>query len=368
MRLSITASLNPGERLGMNIYNEQGNILLSEGLTLTQKMINRLVALNIPFVYIQDSRTDDIMPKPPISGELRREALQTIEATFLEIKNGVKVNSAFTIEKAALKFTHLVRSIMEELKNSNELLTLLADVYTYDDYIFTHSFNVTLYTLALGMELKLEKKQLEVLGLGAILHDVGKMLVPVDILRKPGKLTEEEFEQIQKHPEYGFHLIKNVYTVSLIVANCAYQHHERLDGSGYPRGVRGDEIHYYGKIIAVADVFDAVTSNRVYRKAMLPHEGLEILYAGAGKKFDKQIIEAFRRAVAIYPNGLTVELNDGRKGIVSSQNEGIGDRPVVRILEEPNHKVVHPYEVDLRTDLHLLIKECLNIQENSLTL
>lgn len=368
MRLSITESLTPGERLGMNIYNERGNILLSEGLTLTQKMINRLVSLNIPFVYIQDSRTDDIIPKPPISMELRREAIHTIESTFLEIKKGGKVDSAFTIAQAAETFTHLVRNIMEELNNSNELLTLLADVYTYDDYIFTHSFNVTLYALALGVELNLQKKQLQILGLGAILHDVGKMLVPVEILRKPDKLTEEEFEEIQKHAEYGFHLIKNVYTVSLIVANCAYQHHERLDGSGYPRGVRGDEIHYYGKIIAVADVFDAVTSNRVYRKGMLPHEGLEILYAGAGTKFDNPIIEAFRRAVAIYPNGLVVELNDGRKGIVSAQNAGIGDRPIVRILEENNKQLANPYEVDLRTNLHLLIKKCLNIQETSLTL
>ncbi|MFE4705261.1 HD-GYP domain-containing protein [Peribacillus simplex] len=168
------------------------------------------------------------------------------------------------------------------------------------------------------MELNINDKNLEILGLGAILHDVGKMLVPLETLHKTGKLTEKEFEQIQKHADYGFHLIKNVHTVSLIVANCAYQHHERLDGSGYPCRIKGDEIHYSGKIIAVADVFDAVTSNRVYRKAMLPHRGLEVLNAGVGKKFDNTVIEALRRAVAIYPNGLSVELNDGRQGVVSA--------------------------------------------------
>lgn len=188
----------------------------------------------------------------------------------------------------------------------------------------------------------INEKNLEILGLGAILHDVGKMLVPLEILRKPGQLTEKEFEQIRKHADYGFHLIKNVHTVSLLVANCAYQHHERLDGSGYPRGIKGDEIHYFGKIIAVADVFDAVTSNRVYRNAMLPHQGLEVLYAGVGRKFDNTIIEAFRRAVAIYPNGLSVELNDGRKGVVSAQNEGIGDCPMIRILEENGEQIKEP--------------------------
>ncbi|MFS0602360.1 HD-GYP domain-containing protein [Peribacillus frigoritolerans] len=171
-----------------------------------------------------------------------------IETTFLDMKNKMNLDGSFTIEQANVKLTQIVRNIMGELKRNKELMTLLADVYTYDDYIFTHSFNVTLYTLAIGVELNINDKNLEILGLGAILHDVGKMLVPLEVLRKPGKLTDKEFEQIQKHADYGFHLIKNVHTVSLLVANCAYQHHERLDGSGYPRGIKGDEIHYFGKI------------------------------------------------------------------------------------------------------------------------
>ena len=171
-------------------------------------MINRLVSLNIPYVYIQDSRTDDIIPKPPVSGKLRREAINMIETTFLDMKNKMNLDGSFTIEHANVKLTQIARNIMGELKRNKELMTLLADVYTYDDYIFTHSFNVTLYTLAIGVELNINDKNLEILGLGAILHDVGKMLVPLEVLKKPGKLTEKEFEQIQKHADYGFHLIK----------------------------------------------------------------------------------------------------------------------------------------------------------------
>ena len=195
--------------------------------------------------------------------------------------------------------------------------------------------------------------------MGAILHDVGKMNIPFEILGKPGKLTEEEFEMVKKHPEYGFQLLKNIHTVSLHVAHCAYQHHERIDGSGYPRGLKGDEIHELGKIIAVADVFDAVTSNRVYRNAMLPHEGLEILYAGAGNQFEVSIVEAFRRAVAIYPMGLTVELNDDRKGVISGQNIGIGDRPIVRIIEEMGNPLQESYEINLKNQPHLIITRCM---------
>ncbi|MFE4705260.1 hypothetical protein [Peribacillus simplex] len=148
MRLAITKSLSPGARLGKNIYNERGHILLREGLTLTQKMINRRVSLNIPFVYIQDSRTDDIIPMPlvSVSGKLRREAINTIETTFLDMKNKMNLAGSFTIEHANVKFTQLVRNIMGELKRNKELMTLLADVYTYDDYIFTHSFNDLIYS------------------------------------------------------------------------------------------------------------------------------------------------------------------------------------------------------------------------------
>ena len=116
MRLAITKSLRPGARLGKNIYNERGHILLCEGLTLTQKMINRLVSLNIPFIYIQDSRTDDIIPKPPVSGKLRREAINAIETTFLDMKNKMNLDGSFTIGQANVKLTQIVRNIMGELK------------------------------------------------------------------------------------------------------------------------------------------------------------------------------------------------------------------------------------------------------------
>lgn len=358
MRLVTTESLKDGMKLGKPVYNEHGQVLISDGVALTVRMINRLIELGITFVYIDDPRTDDITSKSPLSEKLRKEAIQTIETTFADIKNEQSYSKAFVIEKTAKHFTDIIRSIMKELKNNQDLLTLLADVYTYDNYIFTHSLNVTMYSLAIGMELKLSDKQLETIGMGAILHDVGKMMVPLDVLMKPGKLTDKEFEEVKKHAEYGFSILRDIPTVSLVSAHCAFQHHERLDGSGYPRGIKGDDIHFFGRLLAVADVFDAVTSNRVYRDAMLPHEGLEILYAGVGSKFETKIVEAFRRSVAVYPVGLTVELNDGRKGIVAKQNHGISDRPIIRILEESGQQLSDPYEINLKEKLDLMIINC----------
>ena len=198
----------------------------------------------------------------------------------------------------------------------------------------------------------------DLLLVGAFLHDVGKMQVKKDILLKPGKLTEEEYEQIKLHSEHGYRMLKEVPNLPLLVAHCAYQHHERINGSGYPRGLKGQDIHLYGKIIAVADVFDAVTTNRVYRKAMLPHEALEILYAGAGTLFEQNIVEAFRNSVAVYPVGLTVILNDRRIGVVVRQNMGTSNRPVVYIIEENGVPVEEPYELNLMKTLDIVITDC----------
>ncbi|MDQ0155297.1 HD-GYP domain-containing protein [Robertmurraya andreesenii] len=357
MRYVATDTVKPGTILARTIYNDKGQVLLSEGVALKEELLMRLLEIGIPYIYVKDGKTDDICYKEVVPRALKTKAIKSIEGTFQQIDLDSTIPSAIVIEKATKKFTALVRELHSQIKNNEDLLSLLSDVYTYDNYIFTHSFNVTLYSLAIGMELGLSEKELETLGLGAVLHDVGKMKIPTEILFKPGKLTEEEFGEIKKHPQDGFDILRNVQTLSLIVAHCAYQHHERLNGSGYPRKLKGNEIHYFAKIIAVADVFDAVTSDRIYRGAMLPHNGLEILFAGAGPLFEREIVQAFRRAVAIYPVGLTVELSDGRKGVVSAQNSHMSDRPIIRVLEE-NGEEVTPYELDLLQEISVVITGC----------
>ncbi|WP_026584406.1 HD-GYP domain-containing protein [Bacillus sp. J33] len=357
MRLAETETVEAGSVLAKTIYNDKGQVLLNEGVQLADRLIKRLQEMGITYIYVRDQRTEDIHYKDPLPAKLRTEALQTIESVFRQVEEDRNIASSLVIEKASKQFSELIRKLLGEVKGNKELLTILSDVYTYDRYIFTHSLNVTLYSLAIGMEMKMAPKELETLGLGAILHDVGKIKVPAEILMKPGQLTAEEFTEIKKHPQEGFDILRGVQTIPLTVAHCAFQHHERLNGSGYPRGLHGDKIHDYGKIIAVADVFDAVTSNRIYREAMLPHEGLEILYAGAGTLYETKLIEAFRQAIAVYPVGITVELNDGRKGVVCRQNEGLSDRPVILILEERGIST-NPYEVDLRSELNAVIIGC----------
>lgn len=359
MRLVSTELLKPKSILGKTIYNTHQQILLKEGVVLSERMIVRLKELGIKYVYIADPKTAHIQPSNTISDQVRKNTLVAIESAFNDIhKKESIVGSSIIIEKNSKQFTELVRTILNEIKDHSELLTILSDVHIHDEYIFIHSFNVTLYTLAIGMKLGLSQKELEMLGMGAVLHDVGKMKVPLEVLMKPGKLTNSEFTEVQKHTEYGFQILKRVNTIPLLVAHCAFQHHERMDGSGYPRGIQDEDIHLFAKIIAVADVFDAVTSNRVYRQAMLPHEGLEILYAGAGTLFDAKIVETFRKAVAIYPLGLNVTLNNHAEGVISKQNDGMSERPIITILKENGKELEKPYDIDLAKELDLVITGC----------
>ncbi|WP_064092877.1 HD-GYP domain-containing protein [Rossellomorea aquimaris] len=355
MRLISTRALRPEMVLATTVYNEKGQALIHDGVPVTERMISRLQELHIQYVYIEDALSSGIQVKETVSNKVRQEAVANIEKAFNQLSVAKVPQNVLMIEDGAKQLKQVIDVVLKEIKTNHDLLMILTDVFTYDSYIFHHSFNVTLYTLSIGLELNLSTKQLEQLGVGAILHDVGKMLIPEDILLKPGKLTEEEFAEIKKHSQHGYDILRQLHTVSLTVAHCAYQHHERLDGSGYPRGLRGEDIHPFAKIIAVADVFDAMTSNRVYRKAMLPHQALEVLYAGAGSLFDTNVIEAFRRSVAIYPIGMVVELNDGKKGIVTEQNKGLTDRPIIRIIEEQGQEVHSPYEMNLSKELDMVI-------------
>ncbi|MFC7063994.1 HD-GYP domain-containing protein [Halobacillus seohaensis] len=356
MKVVYTAHLQQGDTLGKSIYNENGKVLLRQGVTFTKSLIRRLFDYQITYVYVDDPLTSDIQVNYPINEETRSKAIHTIKRSFLDLQKSNNNDQKILFERISLEMNQTVSTIVSELRGNHDTMSLLSDIFVYDDYVFTHSLNVAMYAIALANELDLPNRKVEEIGLGAILHDIGKMTIPRNILLKTSSLTAEEFTLIKTHAEAGFQLLRSVSSVPLVAAHCAYQHHERLDGSGYPRGITEKDIHLYGKILAIADVFDAVTSNRSYRSAMLPHEGLEVLYSGAGTLFDRNMVAAFRKCVTVYPNGLGVELSDGRKGIVSAQNENLSDRPIVRI---DHYQSQDTQEVDLSKELSLTITDCL---------
>lgn len=357
MRLVATATIQPGDILGQTIHRDNGTILLHNGVPLTKRLIERLEEQGITYVYIEDEETKDIDIEPAISERLRQDATSSMKKLFGNIQQSKLKANTSVIADETRNLSDIISRIMGEIDSHEESISLLTDIYLTDDYIFQHSLNVAIYSLAIGAQLKLNAKELSELGKGAILHDIGKLFIDPDIVQKPDQLTDKEYEMMKTHTTLGYDYLRKNRHYSSVIAHCAFQHHERINGTGYPRGLKGSEIHLFAQIIGAADVFDAVTSNRVYRKAMLPHEGLELLYSSAVNQFDIRIIEAFKNSVAVYPNGISVELNDNRQGVVLKQNKHICDRPVVRILKERGQKV-EPYTIDLSKQLNVIITKC----------
>ena len=197
MRLVKTATVESGTRLGKAIYNENGKILVNKGVKLEERILQRLIQLGITYIYIDDKLTEGIEHLDPISIELKQKAITTITTTLKEIASVPQARKSFVLEKSVKQYQEIIRHIMGELDSNPELMSILSDVCVYDSYIFNHSLNVTLYALAVGMELKIKHDQLEMIGLGSMLHDIGKIAVSKEILLKPGKLTEEDIRSLR---------------------------------------------------------------------------------------------------------------------------------------------------------------------------
>lgn len=356
MRLVSIDSLLPGMKLGKKIYSEDGIVLLSENAELNDTIIRRLKLHGLEMVYIADPRTDDIVIHDMIEDATRLRALGEIRANFHQLM--APATKGLVYPYLGKVFSNLVENIMDDLAAMEDAMIMLMNINSMDQYLYRHSLNVCIYTILLGQIHGYSKEELTTLGLGALLHDIGKTKLPLSLLNKPASLSDEEFKLMKTHTDMGFKILKDEPGIPLIAAHCAYQHHERLDGNGYPRGIKGNEIHEFAQWIAIADAFDAMTTHRVYRSAMLPHQALEVLYTGCGHWYDKSKLEVFRDRVAIYPLGMMVKLSTGERGVVAKIHGLIPNRPVIRILnDEFGVEVKSPYDVDLSTQLSVVVTE-----------
>lgn len=245
----------------------------------------------------------------------------------------------------------IVQDIIEQIIENKGITVNMIDLKTYDDYTYYHSVNVGVLSLVLGVALGRNRPTLYKLGVGALLHDIGKMFIDKDIIDKPDSLTPEEYEEVKKHPTLGYEYLVNS-NLDLPISGLIgiLQHHERNDGSGYPDGLCGKEIHEFGRIIAIADVFDAMTSDRPYRPGMMPSEVMEYLMGGAGTLFDPELVYLFTRKVAAFPLGTCVLLSNGLTAIVVKNYEDCCLRPKVKIIRSDD---AHPLYFDLKNDRNL---------------
>jgi putative nucleotidyltransferase with HDIG domain len=242
----------------------------------------------------------------------------------------------------------LVKAMHESVLRNPGALLSLSRIKAADTYTFQHSVSICALLVSFAHALGMDVATVEEAGLGGLLHDVGKMKIPNEILNKPGKLTEEEFRVMKSHAALSRDILGGVPGISEMVIQIAGEHHEKMAGGGYPRGIAGDQISQIGRMTAIVDVYDALTSNRVYQKGLEPTEVLKKLLEWSGTHLDGNLVQQYIRALGIYPVGSLVRLSGGRLAIVVEQSEDLL-RPTVRLVFDTTLKL--PLQP---RDLHLL--------------
>ncbi len=340
--------LKSGMIVGYPIMREDGVVFVKDGVVLNDTLINRLKKLGFESIYIRDSRFPDIDLEEVISHDLRQQALMTLNETFYQVIKGKEVS----IEPVK----ELVDGIIEEILSSKKSVVSLVQLRQHDDSVFAHSVNVAALSAFVGKFLGFSHSQLKMLALGSVMHDLGKIKVPVEILNKPDKLSPKEWELIKKHSSWSAELITEKMPEERESINIALQHHERMDGSGYPYGLKGEDIHFLSRICACADVYDALTVDRPYRKRFSYAEALEYLMGNSHSLFDLQVVTAMVRHIAPYPVGEVVKLTSGETAVVVKLNEGLPIRPVVRVIKDKEGNIVgKPRDIDLMKELTVAI-------------
>ena len=334
--------LKTGMVTAQSIFNEKGAPFLVRGTPLTDRYIYRLRQLSIPELHVTSlSSNFQLQPPPDIVEERTRvQAVDNVAETFREAEE----NGRFDMTRLEKCADFLVRDIMAKKKN----LVQITDIRLHDSYTFSHSVNVAVLSTMLGDLCGYSKRKLQIITLGGLLHDIGKLAVPTPILNKSGSLTAGEFKIIRRHPSEGRKILKELTSpIASILAIIAVQHHEHLDGSGYPYHVRGKSIHPYSRITAIADVYDALTSVRPYKRAYKPNVVYRMMMQNSTGHFDMDRLRLFFDNVAIYPVGTVMKTQLGY-AIVKKVVFGHTLAPVVIVFADKNGNLLKkPFGVNL---------------------
>lgn len=341
MRLVNTRYVEEGSVLARPVINSFGTVLLQTGVRVTASYIGRLMALGYDVLFIQDDRLEDVEFHMTITGQTREVAYKTIQS----VSEYIECGRESSLKASSVQTT--VNQMINDLLFSADILGNLTEIQGYDDYTFHHSINTTIIGLILGIASGYSERKLLEFGMGVLMHDIGKIRIPESILNKKTPLKEEEFAEIKRHPTIGYEILRKNNDFSSLSAHVAFQHHEKWDGSGYPRGLKGNEIHEYGKLAAIADVYEALTSKRIYRKALEPNDAYEYIVSQSNQHFDPQVLKVFAKHIAVYPSGSGILLSNGQRGNVVKQNPAFPNRPLVRVFYQDEEPLPAPIDYNL---------------------
>lgn len=342
-----------------------GNSLLlisANKFILNREQIDNLKNRGVKSVYINTQKGKDFDKKSAISDRNGKPEEQKCEVEYYrELNKAIEVHQEGIIRatevlsaiRAGQPFSLSIlksaaEDIVESVNRNPDALVSLSQIKGYDNYTFVHSVNVAILIASLCRTMGYPNELLAEVGMGGLLHDIGKMRVPESILNKPGKLTDAEFAIVKRHPEFGVEAIFDKRGISDITRKIVLQHHERYSGNGYPYGIKGERIHEVGLISAVADVYDAMTSEKVYRAAWTPQKALALIFQECDKGFSRRVVEHFTKLMGIYPVGSFVKLVSGEMGVVIRVDKRNLLAPVVLIIfDKIGRRLKRPVKFEL---------------------
>lgn len=324
VKVMRTSDCEPGMVLATDIMNDYGAVILYQNSILDEYSINKLTKLGLNFVKVYKDYEFKEKKQVVIEAQYNNN-LEEFKQVVLDIGNG----KALEIDR----INEITRNLSNNFDSINDLVSCLGKVRSINEYTYTHSLNVSLLCSLLGSWLNLSYTQIEQLSCCGILHDIGKAKIPQHILNKPDKLTKSEFDEVKKHPVFAYKILEQSPSISKDIAKGVLMHHEREDGSGYPLGLKSGQIHYYAKILAVVDIYDAMTSNRVYKKRQTPFDVLEMYESEYLTKCDTGIMLTFLKHISSYYLGAMVKLSDGSTGEIVYINPNRISRPLIKLSD-----------------------------------
>ena len=329
IRVSVD-ELKDGDVLAEEIYLESSNIsLVKENALIDENVKNKLVNADILEVKIYNSDTNE-ESLYDIKKDKFKEDYQKKVSGVKDIFKDVLKGDDIDIEKVS----RISDDIFENVDNIYTAIESISELKDFDDYTYIHSVNVSLYSMLLGQWLKLDDEVIKDLVISAVLHDIGKAKIDDDILNKPGVLTHEEFDEMKKHPQYGYDLCKDISGLSDRVKEGILSHHEKMDGSGYPNALKDEDINLFSRIIAVCDIYDAITSERVYKNKITPFETFDEMIKSGYEKLDVNIMLTLFNNIGNLYVGLNVQMNTGEIGeIVYIPPQDIS-KPLIKVKEK----------------------------------
>lgn len=348
MRFVHIDSIKEGMKLAKPLLGKNDELLLNKGVVLFSSYVSKIKQQGYNGIYIEDELSKEIEIPDIIDEKIRFEAVRSVKNVFLNIEEGKGIP-----RHIYRSLTDIIDNIVDSILENKAALVNIIDLKAFDNYTFYHCVNVCILSIVIGKAFDLNKKQLYNLGMTAILHDIGKTFIHKEILNKNEKLSDGEFEIIKTHSLKGYCYVKDNFDVPAVSYVGILQHHEKYDGSGYPMGIEGEKISLFGRIVSVSDVYDAITSDRPYRKALPSFEAIEYIMGNSGIAFDPAITKVFTQKIAPYPVGTSVCLSNNMTGLVVENYQDCCTRPKLKIFMHGD-KEVAPYYIDLKNDCNSL--------------